>query len=294
MRIRGARAGCACLRLYPLYNAKGRWPYVSIKLRLPLLTMLILFVAATGGASRLRCCEVASRGADDHQFTGDSGGTACRRATIGMGTVAQSRLPRLFIAQLGCYFGTWMQTVAVQWFLVERHSSDVIVALVQTASLGPTLLLGLLAGVLADLFDRRRLLIFLQSYAVLVALALAVLTYLGRLGPTSLLIFTVAIGCASALTGPAWQAIQPEVVPREQIPAASTLGSVAGNAARAIGPALGGLVVALAGAAAVFAINAVSFVGVIVALVAWKRPKQSAPIEREHRPGHHHRTAIRS
>ena len=89
----------------------------------------------------------------------------------------------LFIAQFGSNIGTWMQSVAAQWFLVERHSSDVIVALVQTASLGPTLLFGLFAGALADLFDRRRLLIFLQSYAVLVALALAVLTYLGRLEP---------------------------------------------------------------------------------------------------------------
>ena len=123
---------------------------------------------------------------------------------------------------------------------------------------------------------------FLQSYAVLVTLALAVLTYLGRLGPASLLMFTVAIGCASALTAPAWQAIQPELVPREQIPAASTLSSVSANAARAIGPAIGGVVVALAGPAAVFAINAVSFAGIIVVLAAWKRPKQSAPIEREH------------
>ncbi len=195
----------------------------------------------------------------------------------------RSRVYRsLFLAQLGSNIGTWMQTVAAQWFLVEKHSSDVVVALVQTASLGPTLLLGLLAGALADLFDRRRLLIFLQSYAVLVALVLAVLTYLGRLSATSLLMFTLAIGCAAALTAPAWQAIQPELVPREQIPAASILGSVSGNAARAIGPAIGGLVVALAGAAAVFAINAVSFAGVIVALVAWRRPKQSAPIEREH------------
>ncbi len=175
-----------------------------------------------------------------------------------------------------------MQSVAAQWFLVERHSSDVVVALVPTASLGPTLLLGLFAGVLADLFDRRRLLIVLQSYAVLVALALAVLTYLGRLGPTSLLLFTLAIGCASALTAPAWQAIQPELVPREQIPAASTLGSVSGNAARAIGPAIGGVVVAVAGPSAVFAINAASFVAVIFALAAWKRPKQNALIEREH------------
>ena len=195
----------------------------------------------------------------------------------------RSRLYRnLFIAQLGSNIGTWMQSVAAQWFLVERHASDVVVALVQTASMGPTLVLGLFAGVLADLFDRRRLLIVLQSYAVLVALALAVLTYLGRLGPTSLLMFTLAIGCAAALTGPAWQAIQPEIVPREQIPAASVLGSVSGNAARAIGPAIGGIVVSLSGPAAVFAINAISFAGIIVALVAWKRPKQLVPLEREH------------
>jgi MFS family permease len=194
----------------------------------------------------------------------------------------RSRVYRsLFIAQLASNIGTWMQTVAAQWFLVEKHSSDVIVALVQTATLGPTLILALFAGVLADLFDRRRLLIVLQSYAVLVALALAVLTYLGRLSPTSLLWFTAALGCSAALTGPAWQAIQPEVVPREQIPAASTLGSVAGNAARAIGPAIGGVVVALSGPAAAFAINAVSFAGVIFALVSWKRPKQFAAIERE-------------
>jgi MFS family permease len=105
----------------------------------------------------------------------------------------RSRVYRaLFIAQLASNIGTWMQTVAAQWFLVEKHSSDVIVALVQTATLGPTLILALFAGVLADLFDRRRLLIVLQSYAVLVALALAVLTYLGRLSPTSLLWFTTA------------------------------------------------------------------------------------------------------
>ncbi|MGO9384316.1 MAG: MFS transporter [Mycobacterium sp.] len=191
----------------------------------------------------------------------------------------------LFIAQFASNIGTWMQSVAAQWFLVEQHSTALIVALVQTASLGPTLLLGLFAGVLADLFDRRRLLMFLQSYAVLVALALAIVAYLGSLRPASLLTFTVAIGCASALTAPAWQAIQPEVVPRGQIPAAATLSSVSSNAARAIGPAIGGVVVALAGPAAVFAINAVSFTGIIFALAGWKRPKQNAPIERE-RLGH--------
>jgi MFS family permease len=188
----------------------------------------------------------------------------------------------LFIAQFASNIGTWMQSVAAQWFLVERHSSDVIVALVQTASLGPTLVFGLFAGALADLFDRRRLLIALQTYAVVVAFTLATLTYLGRLTPLSLLLFTVAIGCASALTAPAWQAIQPEIVSRDQIPAAATLGSVSGNSARAIGPAIGGVVVAWAGPSAVFAINAISFACIIVALASWKRPRQLAPLEREH------------
>lgn len=188
----------------------------------------------------------------------------------------------LFIAQFVSNIGTWMQSVAAQWFLVEEHSSATIVALVQTAALGPTLLLGLFAGVLADLFDRRRLLMVLQTYAVVVALALAGLTYLGGLSPTSLLLFTLAIGCASALTAPAWQAIQPEIVLRDEIPAAATLSSVSTNIARAIGPAIGGIVVAFAGPAAVFAINAVSFAGIIVALAGWQRPKQRAPIEREH------------
>ena len=188
----------------------------------------------------------------------------------------------LFIASFVSNIGTWMQSVAAQWFLVEKHSSDTVVALVQTASLGPTLLFALFAGVLADLFDTRRLLIVLQTYAVLVTAALALLTYLGRVGPTSLLMFTLAIGCASALAAPAWQAIQPEVVPREQIPAVATLGSVSGNASRAIGPAIGGVILALSGPAAVFAINAISFAGIIVALLVWKRPKQIAPLEREH------------
>ncbi|WP_231999131.1 MFS transporter [Mycobacterium sp. 1081908.1] len=187
----------------------------------------------------------------------------------------------LFIAQFVSNIGTWMQIVAAQWFLVESHSSDVVVALVQTASLGPTLLLGLFAGALADLFDQRRLLMVLQSYAVLVALALALVTYLGRLSPAWLLAFTVAIGCASALTAPAWQAIQPEVVARAQISAAATLASVSVNVARAVGPAIGGVVVALAGPAAVFALNAVSFAGIIVALMTWQRSRQLAPLERE-------------
>jgi len=187
----------------------------------------------------------------------------------------------LFIAQLISNIGTWMQTVGAQWFLVEHHSSATIVALVQTASLTPTLVLGLFGGVFADLFDRRRLLIVIQTYAVLAAAALATLAFTGVLTPTWLLALTVAIGCCSALTAPAWQAIQPELVPREQIPAAASLGSVTVNLARAIGPALAGVVVLAAGPAAVFALNAVSFAAIIVALRSWKRPGCAPLGERE-------------
>src|ERR1700759_2815817 len=187
----------------------------------------------------------------------------------------------LFIAQLVSNIGTWMQTVGAQWFLVEHHSSATIIALVQTASLTPTLVLGLFGGVFSALFDRRRLLILIQTYAVLVAAVLAALAFTGVLTPTLLLLFTVAIGCGSALTAPAGQAIPPELVPREQIPAAAALGRATVNVARAIGPALAAMVGLQAWPAAVFALNAVSFAAIIVALRSWKRPGCAPVSERE-------------
>jgi MFS family permease len=182
----------------------------------------------------------------------------------------------LFIAALTSNIGTWMQTVGAQWFLVERHASPTVIALVQTASLTPTLMLALFAGALADRVDRRRLLIAVQAYAAVATAALTALAVAGVLDAVSLLVLMFAIGCAAALTTPAWQAIQPELVPREQLRSAASLGGVAVDAARAIGPPIAGLLVAAAGAAAVFAINAVTFVAVIVALLAWK-PTPSAP-----------------
>jgi MFS family permease len=182
----------------------------------------------------------------------------------------------LFIAALTSNIGTWMQTVGAQWFLVERHASPTVIALVQTASLTPTLMFALFAGALADRVDRRRLLIAVQAYAAVATAALTALAVAGVLDAVSLLVLMFAIGCAAALTTPAWQAIQPELVPREQLRSAASLGGVAVDAARAIGPPIAGLLVAAAGAAAVFAINAVTFVAVIVALLAWK-PTPSAP-----------------
>ena len=180
----------------------------------------------------------------------------------------------LFLAALTSNVGTWMQTVGAQWFLVERHASATTIALVQTASLSPTLILALFAGALADRLDRRRLLIALQVYAAVAAAVLTAIAVAGVLNPLSLLSLLFAIGCAAAMTTPAWQAIQPELVPHEQFPAAASLSGVTVDAARAIGPPIAGVLVAAAGPEAVFAINAVSFVAVVAALVAWKRPRR--------------------
>jgi MFS family permease len=209
-------------------------------------------------------------------------------ATDGAGTAASTWAPLrigvfrgLFIAALTSNVGTWMQTVGAQWFLVERHASPTVIALVQTASLTPTLMLALFAGALADRVDRRRLLIAVQAYAAVATAVLTALAVAGVLDAVSLLVLMFAIGCAAALTTPAWQAIQPELVPREQLQPAASLGGVAVDAARAVGPPIAGLLVATAGAAAVFAINAVSFVAVIVALLAWKQTPSAPITERE-------------
>jgi MFS family permease len=177
----------------------------------------------------------------------------------------------LWFAQLGSNVGSWMQTVGAQWLLVEHTRSTVLIAAVQTASLLPVMLLSLPAGVLADVLDRRRLLLFVQAAMAVVAGVLAWLTAAGLTTPAVLLVLTFILGCGQALAGPAWQAIQPELVPREQIPSAATLGSLTVNLARAVGPAIAGVLVAAWGPAAVFAINAVSFLGVVAAVAAWHR-----------------------
>jgi len=187
----------------------------------------------------------------------------------------------LWIAQLGSNIGTWMQTVGAQWFLVESAAGAVVIALVQTASLAPSLLLSLPAGVLSDSLDRRKLLIWGSLASAVITVGLTVLTAAHGLTPWLLLLFTFLLGAASAITGPAWQSIQPELVPREQIAAASGLGGVTVNGARAIGPALAGIVLSLLGTPVVFGINAASFLAAAVALIWWRRAPQPGLDDRE-------------
>ena len=187
----------------------------------------------------------------------------------------------LWLAQLGSNIGSWMQTVGAQWFLVETAAGATVIALVQTASLAPSMLLSLPAGVLADALDRRKLLIWGTLASAFLAVVLTVVSLAGVLTPVSLLAFTFVLGAAGALTAPAWQAIQPELVPREQISAAAGLGGVTVNAARAIGPALAGFLVAGLGTTVVFGVNAVSFVAAALALIWWKRAPQEGLDDRE-------------
>lgn len=178
----------------------------------------------------------------------------------------------LWLAQLGSNVGSWMQTVGAQWYLVEADASPTIVALVQTANMAPALLLSLMAGVLADAFDRRRLIIGTNIFAALAAAALTVSAVAGLLDPASLLVYTFLIGAGVALSGPAWQAIQPDLVPRAEIQSAAALGGVTVNAARAVGPAAAGVLVAWAGPAFVFGLNALSFIAAAAAVYFWRSP----------------------
>ena len=188
----------------------------------------------------------------------------------------------LWVAAVASNVGTWMHEVGASWLMTQLAPSPLTVSLIQTAEALPVFLLALAAGALADVVDRRRLLIFSQSWMLAAAAGLGLLTVLRLTTPHLLLAFTFLLSFGGALNGPAWQAIVPELVPRAELPAAVSLNSVGFNVARAAGPALGGLVVAAAGSGAVFLLNAVSFLGVIVVLYHWRRApgKSALPAER--------------
>jgi predicted MFS family arabinose efflux permease/quinol monooxygenase YgiN len=164
-----------------------------------------------------------------------------------------------------------MQNVGVAWLMTTLTPSPLLVALIQTATSLPVLLVGLPAGALADLIDRRRLLLVTQTWMLLAAAALGALTLAGSVTPNALLILTFALGLGAAANSPAWQAIIPELVPRRKLASAVALNGAGFNMARALGPALGGLLVAAAGPAFVFILNAVSFLATLVVLYRWRR-----------------------
>ncbi len=176
-----------------------------------------------------------------------------------------------WIASLLSNMGTWVHEVGAGWLMSTLDSSPEMVSAVRTAMAAPIMLLALPAGVLADRFDRRRLLIITQLLLFATASTLGALTYAGAITSWTLLALTAVMGIGWVIHVPTWQASIPELVPRKQLPRAVALGSVSFNLARAAGPAVGGFLIAILGTWIAFAINAMSFAGVLAVLVCWRR-----------------------
>jgi MFS family permease len=208
---------------------------------------------------------------------------AAVRAVPGAWAPLQTALFRnLWIATIVSNVGSWMQDVGAGWLMTSLSSSPSIVALVEAADSFPLMLLALPAGALADIVDRRRLLIVIQFYLLIVTGTLGILTLLDMVTAWMLLGFVFVLGVGNAVMLPAWSAIVPELVPHDQMPSAVALNSVAINAARAIGPAIAGVLVAAVGVWLVFVLNALSYVGILAVLLRWRREhhKSTLPAER--------------
>src|SRR6266851_3603465 len=177
----------------------------------------------------------------------------------------------LWISSLVSNIGTWMQNVGAAWAMTSLSTSPLMVALVQSATSLPVFLVGLPAGAVADIVDRRRLLLVTQTWMLAAAALLAVLAFVDLMTPTTLLALTFGLGVGVAMNTPTWQAITSELVPPSELTRAVALNALPMNIGRAIGPALGGVLVAAAGPALVFALNAVSFVAVLVIVYRWRR-----------------------
>ncbi|WFU12031.1 MFS transporter (plasmid) [Rhizobium sp. CB3090] len=188
---------------------------------------------------------------------------------------------RIWLASLASNFGGLVQAVGAAWMMTTITASEDMVALVQTSTALPIMLFSLVSGALADNFDRRRIMLTAQCLMLAVSAILTLCALLGWITPWLLLLFTFLIGCGTALNNPSWQASVGDMVPREDLPDAVTLNSMGFNMTRSVGPAIGGIIVAAAGAAAAFAVNAVSYFALIYALMRWKPAPSTSTLPRE-------------
>jgi MFS family permease len=187
----------------------------------------------------------------------------------------------IWIATVASNVGSLVQTVGAAWLMVSlSHSSD-MVALVQASTALPIMLLAVPAGAIADIWDRRHLMLVAQVLMAVTSVLLTVLAYAHALGPWSLLGLTFLLGCGTALYAPAWQSAVGEQVPAAHIPAAVSLNAISFNTARTLGPAIGGLIVAAEGPPAAFLLNALSYAGILVVLLRWRRPRTVAALPPE-------------
>jgi MFS family permease len=205
-------------------------------------------------------------------FGASAGRLSGTRAGSAWAPLGEPLFRSLWVASVISYVGTWMQNVGAGWMMTQLTLSPLMVSLVQAAATLPVFLVILPAGALADMVDRRRFLLITQGWMVVAAGALGILTLRHDITPWVLLGFTFALGLGAVMNDPAWQAITPEIISAERHRPAVALNSVGYNVARAVGPALGGLVIAAAGSGWAFLLNAASFFGVIFFLYRWRRP----------------------
>src|ERR1700720_1770904 len=187
----------------------------------------------------------------------------------------------LLIADVVSDIGAFMQSVGAAWLMVSLNAGPAFVALTQTASALPFFILALPAGAIGDIVDRRKVILFTEIWMVVVAAVLAAMTIAGKMSPVLFLILTFALSAGDPFETPTWRAVLPEMVRKEDLPAASALNGIEFNFARAVGPALAGFVIAFAGIGAAFLLNTLSFFGVILVVARWKRPavKRATPPE---------------
>jgi MFS family permease len=174
--------------------------------------------------------------------------------------------------------GTFMQSVGAAWLMTSLTGNPLYIALIQTASALPFFLLALPAGSIGDIFDRRKLILGTETWMLAIAIVLTVATFAGVMTPWLLLLLTLGLSIGDAVESPTWRAIFPELVDKEELPAALALNGIEFNLARAVGPGLGGFIVASVGVGAAFAFNAFSFFGVIAVIERWKRPVRESTV----------------
>jgi len=178
----------------------------------------------------------------------------------------------LLLADVVSDVGTFMQTVCAAWLMVSLRAGPMYVALTQTASALAFFVFALPAGAIGDIVDRRKLILFTETWMVIVAIVMTIVTFGGAMTPWLLLSLTFALSAGDAIESPTWRAVLPELVGKQDLAAASALNGIEFNFARAVGPALAGVVIAVAGVGTAFAINVLSFAGVIAVVARWKRP----------------------
>jgi len=187
----------------------------------------------------------------------------------------------LLIANLVSDLGTFMQNVGAAWLMVSFGVGPAYVALTQTASSLPFFFVAAVAGAVGDVVDRRKLVLFTETWMVLASIAITVLTIFGAMSPWLLLALTFALSAGDAFEAPSWRAILPELVGNDDLAAASALNGIEFNFARAVGPALAGLVIAAAGVSVAFTLNVLSFAGVLIVIARWKRRPRKSSVPRE-------------